>query len=278
MLPEAAFWSGVEALVFYVLAPALLAASIGGVNLSSMPIGFLAIAILAGLLGGLAMCTLLWKPLQLDFPAFTSLVQGGIRFNSFLGLALAMTLFGNTGLALGAVLTGLIVPFVNTIMVLLFAVGGSNRANFGRFLLALLKNPLILGCAAGYGFSLAGGLPPGVGPFLRTLGGATIPLGLMTVGAALTLPGLRTRITAQVVSWAIKLAAVPAVTVLVARMLGLDTTTTLLAALFIGLPTASTSYVTARQMGGDAPFMAAITTSQHLVAIITLPLLILLLR
>ncbi len=277
VLTDAAFWSGVERLVFYVLSPALLAVSIGGVDLSVMPVGTLAIAILAGLLGGLALCTLAWKPLGLDFAAYTSLVQGGIRFNSFLGLALATALFGNAGLALGAVLTGLIVPAVNTILVLVFALGGGRQTSMWRFLLTLLTNPLILGCAAGYAFSLAGGMPHGIGPFLRTLGSATIPLGLMTVGAALTLPGMRLRVPAQVSSWIIKLALVPTITVAMGRLLGLDATATLLAALFIGLPTATTSYVTARQLGGDAPFMAAIITSQHIVAIVTLPLLIALL-
>ena len=37
-------------------------------------------------------------------------------------------------------------------------------------------------------------------------------------------------------------------------------------------PTATTAYVMARMMGGDAPLMAAITTLQHLVAVVTLPL------
>ena len=39
----------------------------------------------------------------------------------------------------------------------------------------------------------------------------------------------------------------------------------------MALPTAATSYVMARAMGGDAPLMAAITSSQHLLSVVTLP-------
>ena len=41
---------------------------------------------------------------------------------------------------------------------------------------------------------------------------------------------------------------------------------------FMALPTATTSYVMARAMGGDAPLMAALTTTEHLLAVLTLPL------
>jgi predicted permease len=43
------------------------------------------------------------------------------------------------------------------------------------------------------------------------------------------------------------------------------------AVIFMALPTAATSYVMARAMGGDAPLMAAITTTEHIAAIATLP-------
>ena len=39
----------------------------------------------------------------------------------------------------------------------------------------------------------------------------------------------------------------------------------------MALPTAATSYVMARAMGGDAKLMAAITTTEHIASIITLP-------
>jgi predicted permease len=276
--PEPAMWSGIERLVFFILLPALLAVSIGQADLGAMPLLRLLAAIVAGIAVGFALCLALRRPLALDFPAFTSLVQGGIRFNNFLGFALAAPLFGQMGLAVGAVLTGLIVPMVNTVLVALFAAGGSARPTPLSVARALATNPLVLGCVVGFALNIAGGVPPGAAPLLRALGGASVALGLMAVGAALTLGSLRARLDVQAAAWAIKLVAVPACVFGVARLLGIDPAVAALAVLFMGLPTASTSYVMARQMGGDAPLMAAITTSQHLAAIISLPILVALLR
>jgi len=44
--------------------------------------------------------------------------------------------------------------------------------------------------------------------------------------------------------------------------------------LFQALPTASSSYILARQLGGDAPLMAGIIAGQTLLAVIALPLVV----
>lgn len=275
---EPLMWAGIERLVFFILLPALLVVSIGQADLGAMPLLRLLAAIIAGIAVGFALCAVLRRPLGLDFPGFTSLVQAGIRFNNFLGFAIAAPLFGQTGLAVGAVLTGLIVPLVNIVLVTMFTLGGAARQSVTGIIRAIVTNPLVAGCIVGFALNLAGGVPPGIAPLLRALGGASVALGLMTVGAALTIGGLRARGLVQMAAWLIKLAAVPACVFAVATLLGVDPTVSVLATLFMGLPTSSTSYVMARQMGGDGPLMAAITTSQHLAAVISLPLLIMLFR
>jgi hypothetical protein len=40
------------------------------------------------------------------------------------------------------------------------------------------------------------------------------------------------------------------------------------------MPTASSAYILARQLGGDAPMMAAIITGQTLLSAITIPLML----
>ncbi|MNP27742.1 hypothetical protein D3C76_1206690 [compost metagenome] len=47
-----------------------------------------------------------------------------------------------------------------------------------------------------------------------------------------------------------------------------------MAILFQALPTASSSYVMARQMGGNAPLMANIIALQTLLAALTLPVML----
>ena len=112
----------------------------------------------------------------------------------------------------------------------------------------------------------------GIGPLLRSLGGASVALGLLCVGAALSPGALRDRAGVQAATCAVKLVAVPAMTLALGLALGLDRLSAAVALVFMALPTATTSYVMARALGGDAPLMAALTTTEHVASVATLPL------
>ncbi|MNT83778.1 Membrane transport protein [compost metagenome] len=66
----------------------------------------------------------------------------------------------------------------------------------------------------------------------------------------------------------------PLTTYGVCRVLGLSGQAAIVAILFQALPTASSSYVMARQMGGNAPLMANIIALQTVLAALTLPLML----
>ncbi len=70
----------------------------------------------------------------------------------------------------------------------------------------------------------------------------------------------------------IKLLLMPAFVLSLAWLLGLDPVSRDVALLFAALPTATSAYILARQLGGDAELMAAIITGQTLLAMLTLPL------
>lgn len=271
LLPEDAVWAGIERLIFWVLLPALLVVAIGSVRLGELPLlGMLAAIWLALALGTAASVALArWQ--GQPHASMTSVLMGGIRFNNLIGFAVAGALFGLPGLALGAVATGLIVPFVQVVTTGAFALGGGGRLRPFAVLRQVGRNPLVLACAAGFLVAALGGLPPGVKPLLEALGRASVALGLLAVGAALSLGALTDRLGLQLWTAALKLGAMPALTLLFCLALGLEALPTTVAVLFMALPTAATSYVMARAMGGDAPLMAAITTSEHLVAVLSLP-------
>ncbi|MBD0270608.1 MAG: AEC family transporter [Acetobacteraceae bacterium] len=276
LLRDGAVWAGIERLVFWALMPALLVSSIASVNLAALPLGRMALAIWLALLGGTALSLLLAGAARLDHPAATSVLQGGIRFNNLMGFALTGGLYGAPGTALGAVATGLIVPFVQVVTVTAFALApspsGGARFSPLRALKQLATNPLLLACLVGFAVAALGGLPPGLNPLLRSLGGASVALGLLCVGAALSPGALRDRMGLQAATCVIKLVLVPALTLALGRALGLDQLSLAVALVFMALPTATTSYVMARALGGDAPLMAALTTTEHVASVATLPL------
>ena len=117
LLRDGAVWAGIERLVFWALMPALLLSSIASVDLAALPLGRMALAIWLALLGGTVLSLLLAWAAGLNHASMTSVLQGGIRFNNLMGFALAGSLYGAAGTVLGAVATGLIVPFVQVITV-----------------------------------------------------------------------------------------------------------------------------------------------------------------
>ncbi|UFN47866.1 AEC family transporter [Roseomonas sp. OT10] len=273
LLPDPAVWAGIERLVFWVLLPCLLAGSISAVDLSRLPLGGLGAAIWMALALGTLASWLYARGARLGHATGTTVLQGGIRFNNLMAFAIVGPVLGAPGLALGGVTTGLIVPGVQLILTLAFAMGGHGaRPSPGRLLRQLATNPLILGCLAGFLLAALGGLPPGLGALTRALGSASVALGMLAVGAALTRAGLRHRPVTQALVTAWKLLAMPALTWSLCALLGLPPLATAVATLFMAMPTATTAYVMARIMGGDAPLMAAMTTNQHVAAVVTLPL------
>lgn len=271
LLRDDAVWAGIERLIFWVLLPCLIATALSAVDLGKLPVGGLAVTFWGALGLGTLLSVLLARALGHGHAAMTSVLQGGIRFNNLMGFAIGGAIWGQPGLALAAVATGLIVPFVQGVATVAFALGRDGRVRPLGLLRQVMTNPLILACLLGFAVGAAGGLPPGLAPAVRSLGQASVALGLLCVGAALSLQGMGDRAGTQLATAVLKLIVMPAVTWALAAALGIGPLPTAIAVLFMALPTAATSYVMARAMGGDAPLMAAITTSEHLLSVLTLP-------
>jgi predicted permease len=271
MLPDAAPWAAMEKLVFTVLLPALLVSSIGATDVRALPLGALAGTIWGTLLLGTALSVGLARMLHHNHATMTSVLQGGIRYNNLIAFAIAGAAQGSAGIALGGIATGLIVPCVQTIITVAFALGGDRRPHPLRVLRQILTNPLILACLAGLALSLLGGPPPGLNGLLRALAQGSLAVGLLCVGAALTPRALAAQPMTQFLTAVLKLLVMPAIATALALATGLAAAPAAVAILFIAQPTAPTAYVQARAMGGDAPLMATMITTQHIAAMATLP-------
>jgi predicted permease len=272
LLRDDVVWAGIERLIFWVLLPCLVAGALSTVRFGDVPLAGLAGAIWGALGAGTVVAVVLARGLGCDHAAMTSVLQGGIRFNNLMGFAIAGAIWGAPGIALAAVATGLIVPFVQTVATIAFALGrDGGRVRPLSLLRQVALNPLIIGVVAGFALGALGGLPPGLQPAVRSLGQASVALGLLCVGAALTVQGLGDRSGIQAATAALKLLVMPGLTWALCAAVGLGALPTAIAVTFMALPTAATSYVMARAMGGDARLMAAITTSEHLLSVLTLP-------
>lgn len=273
-LPGGDFWPQMERIIYFLLFPAMLVSTLATADVSQVPVVRVALVLVGAML---LFALLLWKlrgRLRLESPAFTSVFQGALRFNTYVGVAGAGALHGSAGATVAAVAVALMVPVVNVLCMLSFIFAGPlGTASLGRSLLAMLRNPLILSCLIGIALNLSGiGLPGWSERSIGLLGAAALPLGLVAVGVALR-PHALVRIDRAVwIANLTKLVLMPAVVLGLAIALRLDPISRDIALLFAALPTATSAYILARQLGGDAELMAALITGQTLIAMATLPL------
>lgn len=277
---DPSFWPPAERLAYFVFFPCLIIASLSGATFGDRPIFLVGAAMVGAIVTMAAFLVALSSILPLSRPAFSSVFQGAIRPNTYVGLAAAQALFGADGVVLLTVGFAFAVPMINVLCVTMlthFGDTGHTKAG-GRLRAALTgiaRNPIIWGVLIGGAFNVSGiGQPFIVGDLVSILGRATLPIGLLAVGAALDLQAARAAGLGLVLSSFLKLLALPALTWLLAVLLGLGPLETAIAVIFNALPSASSAYVLARQMGGDHRLMAGIITATTLVAALTLPMVV----
>jgi len=268
------FWPQAEKLGYYVLLPSLFLHGLATARLDGIPVWSMVATLVCSTVLVAAILVGIRHRLAIDNPAFTSVFQGGVRFNNYVGVSAAAGLFGAQGIALAAVANAAIVPTVNILCVLVFArYGSQGRLPAKAIARQLAMNPLVLACVAGIALQVTGlGLPPVAEPVFKALGQASLPLGLLCVGAALEFTAARTWLHPVGASSVAKFALMPLATLAACQAFGLHGPAAIAALLFQTLPTASSSYIMARQLGGDAPLMAGIVAAQTLLAGIAMPL------
>jgi predicted permease len=277
IIGEDAHWVGFERLLYYVMFPALLIGTMARADLTKVPVLAVGGTMLASVLIVAALCFLL-KPLLerwlgADGPAFSSLFQGATRWQTFVALPLAGNLYGDRGLALASVAIVAMTPILNVMCVSVLVRHASSAAADWRAVLgAIVRNPLIWACIAGAALNpVSPHIPQPVVTVIEALGRSSLGLGLLIVGAGLRLDEVARLKPLTLPTAAIKLLIMPAVGLGIAHGFGLSGETLAVIACCTAVPTASNSYILARQLGGDAPLMAQIITIETVFAAVTMP-------
>lgn len=270
--PGEGFWPAAERINYVMLFPALLVKSLADAPLNDPAILQLgAAAVVTILVAALALAA--FRQLR-PIPAarFGAILQGAVRFNTYLGLAILATMGGSQGIERAAVYLAIVIPLVNVLSILAL-----RQPEQGKGLVTLLRsilgNPLILACLAGFALAYSHvGLPFGTERFLDLLAQSSLPLGLLCVGAAMRPDAIRDNGAVLAANSVLRLLIMPLLALVAARTFGLQHIETLVLVVFSAIPTAPTSYILTRSLGGDADLMAGIVTSQTLIAAATIPL------
>lgn len=279
LLREESQWAGLERLTYYVLIPGLVIEALATADFSRVPAFGVGATLFCGVIA-MAVVLLAVQPLLrrqgISGPTFTSMFQGATRWNAMVALAVAGNLFGQTGITMISVAMLAMIPLLNVLNVWVLAHHATAaRTTVTGVLRALAENPMIWSCAVGIAlYLLAPPVPALVYDFAKSLGRASLILGLLLVGSGLDLRGLRRPDLATVLTTVLKLAVMPAFAIALGWAFGLSGASLGVVVASASVPTASSAYVLARQMGGDAPVMAQILTLQTIVAMASMPLII----
>ncbi len=269
------FWPLADKVTYWILFPSLLL-----YRTTTAPLtGDVLVPFAIALIGALSVCAILAvlaaKFLKFSNPLSGSLFQGATRHNTFIAFATADMLFGNDGLLLAAVATSILVPPTNLFCVsaLVIYQGNKDGTLKKRLLQEILRNPLLLAIGIGVSLNLSGiGPLPVIHDMANILSRAALPFALLCVGAGLHMHSMRSEIGAVTLAAVAKLAVFPAVMIGAILLTGLDGVAAVILVIYGAVPTASSGYALAKQLGSDAEAMAAIITIQTLLSMATLPI------
>ncbi|MHC4945526.1 MAG: AEC family transporter [Planctomycetota bacterium] len=262
-------------LVFYVAAPALLFRSTAITPLYKavqVEVLLVAAAVTVVFAIGIYIATARMAPARRGV-----LTQGTHRSNMvFVGLPVIMNAYGDSVLGPAAVLIGFMVVIYNLLAVLVLTLPHRDRnANaslvWGKTLLEMVKNPLILGSGAGILYSSLGiGLPVVFDRSFELIGRIAMPVALLTVGADLDLKKLKAEIGPASFAALVKLIVYPGVVYIGLSSLGVEGVALQFPVLIMAAPTAVVSYIMALEMKGDGRLAAAIVIATTLGSMLTI--------
>lgn len=270
--PGDGFWAPAEKLSYFILLPALIVLSLSRADLAGLQLGPLAITVFS-LAVAMTLLTVLVKLIfRIDGPAFTSVMQGTIRLNAYLGFALGSAFFGDEGLTLAAVFVSIMMPTINVVCITALTLyGGAGKPSWSRVPIQIATNPLILACLIGVAVNFSGiPFPKWATGSLDILAGAALPLALLCVGAGLVQSAGLARLPAVAGTCVLKLVVIPTIAFGITQWTGLTGVAFAVAIMFAATPASPASYVLARQMGGDAGLMAGIITAETAFSLLSL--------
>lgn len=272
-LPGASGWHALDRLLYYVLLPVVLVGSLHDAPLFGASAWSLGVAVTAALLAITALLVLMRRPLAMSGASFSSILQGAVRVNVYIGLPVAATVLGDEGVVAFSLVIAFAIPLDNLISVGGLVVFASAQPMPWHALLArVVFNPLILAILFGLMLSMTGvTLPEQMAVGLDFLGTLTLGLALVAVGAGIRWTNGLFVSRGVLVGVCARQLVLPLFAYALALLLGLNGVERAALMLHAVLPTGPAAYLVARQMGGDAPLMAGIVSASLLFGALTVP-------
>lgn len=205
------------------------------------------------------------------------MIQGTFRSNFLLfGVPLGLSIGGDKGAVLAAVVASFYVPVINMLSVIsLYSFSDAENKNLKSAIIDILKNPLIIGGVSGLIFSLIRNtigfeIPTMIDTTLFNIKSTATPLAFLILGGDLKFDNLLKNIRTSIFSVIGKLIIIPAVMIPLSALLGFDKLSMAILVAVFATPNAVSSYAMARTYEADYDLAGEIITIGTLFSIFTI--------
>lgn len=265
--PSNDFWVQADKLTYFILMPSLLIVSLKDANLVHLNINLILSLILPISFVALFL-VILNKINSTSNKSFTSIMQGGTRFNTYIFLALCSSLYGEFGLEIASLVLSFTIIFLNILNISFYLIyQDGSKIDIKYFLKSIFKNPLIIACLIGIFINIFKiPTPVFLNKSMQILSSAALVFGILSIGFALVLNDFRSSFKEIFNANLAKFIIFPALTLFFCKILEIDEKIVPILILFSIMPTATSAFILARQLSGDYKLMGAIITVQTLVS------------
>ena len=249
-------------LVYYIAIPAMIFSSISKAALKTQ-MNFAVISItLTSLVVIAAVATGITRFLKIKRSSKGSFIQSSFHGNlGYIGLAVAFYYLGDGGFVKAAILSGFVMILQNIMAVIILQYHKGNNKDSPKMFDTMKKtmaNPVILSALAGILFSLSNiQMPLIIDRALEILKGMALPLALLIIGASLSFEKIKPRFLNVLVSSFLKVIITPAIGLLLFKVLSIAPEDYLPGLILLASPTATLTYIMAKEIGGDPDFAVA---------------------
>lgn len=263
---------GANAIVFYATLPLLCMRAIGASDLSEMIKTPFLLYVLFGILLFFALSVLFVPRFCSDDKRRPVLVLGVFRSNdAIFGLGVAAALLGEDNMALMSLAIAMSIPLFNMLSVIVLERYTGGTIAWWRLILRVLKNPVVVGCVAGFIVNLTGlTFPAFLDTPMKGIASLTTPLAFITLGGTMTFAALKKNRLAITLVSLLRLLLIPAVSLAVLLALGFRGAPIVVALILFGAPVAMASYTMAVAARADDELAGSLVAVTSALSIVTM--------
>ena len=267
------FTNQANRLVYHLAIPAMVFSAIAKTDLQShMNLPVIAVSMIMVIIvaaAGLGFTRIL----RIQGPSRGTFIQSSFHGNlGYIGFAIVFYYLGEKGLVKGAIIASFVMILQNILAILVLQHYSGQHQSFTRWqtIKTAVGNPVILSAIAGIAWSLWGlELPMVVDRALNIIKGMALPLALLIIGATLSFDQFKSRMTHILAAAGMKLIFMPAVSLSLFMLFSIERSEYLPGLIILAAPSATLTYVLAKEIGGDPDFAGTAISFSTLLSAIT---------